>query len=148
MCLRHPHKKIVAFITICCALLLIAEISPVHAAERPRVLTIALFASGIGLKFASVFLENSAQDSYDQYLSTAIQDDIAQHRDDYTSKHDLSVAMSRTGIGLVGLAMLISVFDELNLISRSSSAQSARLRLNPGYNPRTREMTLMFQRQF
>jgi hypothetical protein len=123
-------------------------IVPVQAVDRSRVLTIALFASGMGLKFGSVFVEKSAQDSYNQYLSSAIQTDIATHRDDYTSKHDLSVGMSRVGTGLVGLAALISIFDGLNFISKSSSSQLSALHFKPGYDPQTHETALLFQRRF
>ncbi len=144
----YRNKKIAMLIAICCVLILMAAISPVGAADRSRILTIALFASGIGLKFGSVFVENSAQDAYDQYLTTAIQADIAKHRDDYTGKHNLGVAMSRTGIGFVGLAILISILDELDFISKSSSSRSAMLHLKSSYNPQTHGTALLFQRRF
>lgn len=145
---RHHKKKITILVLACCVLSLTAASSPLQAADRSRVLTIALFVSGMGFKFGSVFVENSAQDSYDQYLHTAIQADIARHRDDYTGKHDFSVAMSRIGIGFVGLATLISIFDELDLISKSSRSSLTALRLTPVYNPPTHETTLLFQRRF
>ncbi|MYE90981.1 hypothetical protein F4X33_18510 [Candidatus Poribacteria bacterium] len=123
----------------------IITVSPIRAADRSRVLTIGLFASGVALKFGSVFVANSAQDTYDQYLSTGIQSDLATHRDDYTTKRDLSVAMSRTGIAFVGLAVLVSVFDQLDVISDSRSVQ---LSLKPNYNPRTGDAALTLQRNF
>ena len=169
--MRLPHQKKIAILSVfCCVLTCITAISPVHA-KSSRTLTIALLASGVGLKFGSVFVEKSAQEAYDQYLNSAIQADIAKHRDDYTSKHNFSVAMSRTGIGFVGLAMLISIFDELDLISKTSRQdKAANLRstewmseritthhspltthaicIIPAYNPRTHETVLLLQHQF
>ena len=143
----HRDKKIAILLVVCCLLTCIAAI-PSAQADGSRVLTIALLASGMGLKFGSTFIEKSAQDSYDQYLHTAIQIDIDKRRDDYTSKHNQSMIMSRTGIGFVGLAMLISLFDELDLISKSSLPQPHALRLTPHYNPRTHETAFLLQRQF
>ncbi len=143
----HHDKKTAILVVVCCALTCMIAIHPVQA-DRARVATIVLLASGVGLKFGSVFMEKSAQDSYDQYLNAAVQSDIAKHRDDYTSKHNQSVIMSRTGMGFVGLAMLISLFDELELISKSPPPQPHALRLTPRYNPRTHETALLLQRQF
>ena len=142
----YLNKRTRLRIMICCVVTLMVVVSPVRAADRNRVLTIGLFASGVVLKFGSVFVENSAQDAYDQYLATGIQADIAKRRDDYTSKHNLSVVMSRTGIGFVGLAVLTSIFDQLDFISNSS--RSAVLHLKPNYNPRTHEATFLLQRKF
>ena len=135
-------------ILICCVVVLMATVSPARAAGRKRVLTIGLFASGVALKFGSTFVASSAQDTYDEYLSTGIQRDLAAHRDDYTSKRNLSVGMSRTGMGFVGLAVLISIFDQLDYISNSSASRSVLLNLKPSYNPRTRETALTLQRKF
>ena len=144
----YQNNKIGLRILICCIVILMAAVSSACAVDRSRVLTIGLFASGAALKFGSVIVATSAQDTYDQYLSTGIQADIAKYRDDYQSKRDLSVGMSRTGIGFVGLAVLISVFDQLDVISESSAARSVRLSLKPSYNPRTGEAALTLQRKF
>ena len=143
----YRNNKLGLQILICCVTILLATVSPARA-DRTRVLTIGLFATGVALKFGSIFVANSAQDTYDQYLSTGIQADIAKHRDDYRSMRDLSVGMSRTGIGFVGLAVFISVFDQLDVISESSDYCSAWLNLKPNYNPRTREASLTLQRKF
>ena len=141
----HPKKTVI--LLVCCALTLSTAIFPTQAsADRAQVLTIALFVSGMGLKFGSAFVKSSAQDSYDQYLNTAIQADIAKHRDDYTSQHNGSVLMSRVGIGFVGVAAMISIFGQLDRISKSS--QSASLRLTPNYDLLTHESTLLLQRRF
>ena len=141
------NNKIGLRVLICCVAILMATVSPARA-DRTRVLTIGLFTTGVALKFSSIFIANSAQDTYDQYLSTGIQADIAKHRDDYRSMRDLSVGMSRTGIGFVGLAVFISVFDQLDVISESSDYRSPWLKLKPSYNPRTGEAALTLQRKF
>lgn len=139
------HRKKAIILLICCVLTLMSVVSPLEArADRSRAWTIGLFATGMGLKFGSVFVENSAQDSYDQYLHTAIQSDIAKHRDSYTAKHNASTIMSRVGMGLVGIAALISVFDQLDFIATPSTA----LRLTPSYNLATRETTFRLRYQF
>ena len=143
----YRNNKLGLQILICCVTILLATVSPARA-DRTRVLTIGLFTTGVALKFGSIFVANSAQDTYDQYLSTGIQADIAKHRDDYKSMRDLSVGMSRTGIGFVGLAVFISVFDQLDVISESSDYRSAWLNLKPSYNLRTREASLTLQRKF
>ena len=121
---------------------------PARAADRSRVLTIGLFASGVALKFGSIFVANSAQDTYDEYLSTGIQTDLTTHRDDYKTQRDVSLGMSRTGIGFVGLAILVSVFDQLDIIAQSSAARSVQLSVEPSYNPRTGDAVLTLRRKF
>ena len=142
------NNKLRLRVVICCVILVLLTGSPTRAADRSRVLTIGLFTSGVALKFGSVFVANSAQDTYDQYLSTGIQRDLAKHRDDYKIKRNLSLGLSRTGIGFVGLAVLISVFDQLDVISKSSVSRSVRLSLKPSYNPRTGDAALTVQRKF
>lgn len=144
----YQNNKIGLRVVICCVVILMATVSPAQSADQSRVLTIGLFASGVALKFGSVFVANSAQDTYDQYLSTGIQNDLAKHRDDYESQRNLSLGMSRTGIGFVGLAVLISVLDQFEVISESSAVRSARLNIEPSYNPRTGDAALTFQRKF
>lgn len=142
------NNRLALQILICCIVTAAATVTPAQAVDRSRALTIGLFVSGVALKFGSTFVATSAQDTYDQYLSTGIQADIVEHRDDYKTKRDLSFGMSRAGVGFVGLAVLISVFDQLDVISKPSAARSVRLNLNPSYNPRTGDAALTFQRNF
>ena len=142
----HLQTKVAALIGVCFALTLTAAVVPAQAGGGARALKVVLFSAGMGLKFGSVFVEKSAQDSYDQYLTTALQADIARHRSDYTSRRDTSLAMSRVGMGLVGVATLISIFDQLDLISGQS--QSAGLRLTPSYDLENRETTFSLQGRF
>lgn len=143
----YYNNKLGLRIGICCIIIVMIAVPPTQA-DRSRVLTIGLFASGVALKFGSVFVSNSAQDTYDQYLSTGIQDDITKYRDDYTTKQNLSIGMSRTGIGFVGFAVLISVLDQLDVISESSASRSDQLSLKPSYNPRSGDAALTLQRKF
>ncbi len=138
--------KVIVLVGVCCALTLTMTVLSAQAGGGARALKVVLFTTGMGLKFGSVFVDKSAQDSYDQYLITALQADIAKHRNDYTRQRDTSLAMSRVGIGLVGVATLISIFDQLDLISRES--QSSALRLTPSYDLQNRETTLSLQGRF
>lgn len=141
-------NKVQLPILIGCIAALMVMVAPVQAMDRSRVLTIGLFTSGIALKFGSVFVATSAQDTYDQYLSTGIQSDITKYRDDYKTQRNLSIGMSRTGIGFVGLAVLISVFDQLDVISESSALRPVQLTFKPSYNSRTGDAALILQRKF
>lgn len=138
--------KVALLIGVCCALTVSTSVIPVHAGGGARALKIVLFTTGMGLNYGSVYVNKSAQDSYDQYLTTALQADIARHRTDYTNKRDTSLVMSRVGIGLVGVATLISIFDHMSLISEQS--QPAALRLTPGYDFQNRETTLSLKGHF
>ena len=144
----HQNNKLMLRILICCIVTVVTTVTPAQAVDRSRVLTVGLFVSGVALKFGSTFVATSAQDTYDQYLSTGIQADILKHRDDYKTKRDLSLGMSRAGVGFVGLAILISVFDQLDVIAKSSAARSVRLNFKPSYNLRTGDAAFIFQRKF
>lgn len=142
------NNKLELQLLICCIVILVSTVTPAQAVDRSRLLTIGLLASGVGLKFGSVIVANSAQDTYDQYLSTGLQRDIIKHRDDYKSKRNLSLGLSRTGMGFVGLAVLISFFDQFADISQSSDFRSGKLSLKSSYNTQTREAALIVQRNF
>ena len=141
-------KKIAIFVIACCMFNFSIAIPYLQAVDGTRALTVVLFTSGMGLKFGSVFVDKSAQDSFDLYLNSAVQSDIAKHRLDYTNKRDSSAIMSRIGVGFVGLAALISIFDNLNWISKSSQSSSTSFRLAPSYNWKTQESRLLVQRRF
>lgn len=144
----HRIRKIAVFVIACCMLYFSIRIPSSQAADGTRVLTVALFVSGMGLKFGSVIVEKSAQDSFDLYLNTAVQADIAKQRADFTNKRDSSALMSRIGMGFVGFAALISIFDNLNLISKSSATSVPTLGLTPSYNVETQEAKVLFQHRF
>ena len=79
------------------------------------MLSIALFASGMGLQFGGNFLNASAQDRYDAYLNAAIQADIQTHKDAFLARRNASTIMSRVGFGCIGLAVLFSIYSQLNI---------------------------------
>ena len=144
----YQSSKLGWQVAICCVVLVIVTTFPARAADRSRVLTVGLFASGVALKFGSIFVAKTAQDTYDEYLSTGIQSDLTKYRDDYKTQRDVSLGMSRTGIGFVGLAILISVFDQLDVISQSSATRSVQLSVESSYNPRTGDAALTLRRKF
>lgn len=144
----RQNNRFELYILICCIAILVATVTPAQAVDRSRLLTIGLFTSGVGLKFGSVIVTSSAQDTYDQYLSTGLQRDIIKHRDDYKSKRILGLGLSRTGMGFVGLAVLISIFDQFADISESFNSRSGKLSLKSSFSPHTREAALIVQRNF
>ena len=111
---RHSStQKYIAFV-FSCAFIFILTAQHADAARRSRVLPLALFASGISLQFGSSFLKASSQNHYDTYLNAAIQADIQTHKDAFLTRRNASTIMSRVGLGCVGLAVLFSIYSQLN----------------------------------
>ena len=106
-------EKYIAFVCSC-AFIFILTGGQVEAARRSRVLSIALFTSGMGLQFGSSILKASAQDRYDTYLNAAIQADIQTHKDAFRVRRDAGTLMSRVGLGCVGLAVLFAIYSQLD----------------------------------
>ena len=111
-CYSTPQKYI-AFASSC-VLIFILTSQQVDAARRSNVLPIALFASGMGLQFGSSFLKSSAQNHYDTYLNAAIQADIQTHKDAFRGRRNAGTIMSGVGFGFVGLAVLFSIYSQLD----------------------------------
>ena len=65
------YSPIQKFIVFACSCVLIFILTSQHAdaARRSRVLSVALFASGMSLQVGGTLLKASAQDSYDAYLN-------------------------------------------------------------------------------
>ena len=111
---RHsPTQKYIAF-AFSCAFIFILTTQHADAARRSRVLPLALFASGMSLQFGSNFLKASSQNHYDTYLNAAIQADIQTHKDAFLARRNASTIMSRVGLGFVGLAVLFSIYSQLD----------------------------------
>ena len=135
-------------ITCCCAFIIVLASGQASAARRSRTLPILLFASGLGLQFGGSMLKTSAQNRYDEYLNVAIQSDIQAHRDAYLARRNGSVIMSRIGYGCIGLAVLLSIYGQLDtpdepaspqanrILSRTSLAQRAPFRFTTLLQPR------------
>ena len=118
------------YIALVCsfAFIFILTSGQAEAARRSRVLSIALFTSGMGLQFGSSLLKASAQDRYDAYLNAAIQADIQTHKDAYRVRRDTGTIMSRVGLGCIGLAVLFEIYnqlDTLELVEDSVSSVSS-----------------------
>ena len=106
-------QKYIAFV-FSCAFIFILTAQHADAARRSRVLPLAFFASGISLQFGSSFLKASSQNHYDTYLNAAIQADIQTHKDAFLARRNASTIMSRVGLGFVGLAVLFSIYSQLD----------------------------------
>ncbi len=107
------HQRCIAFVC-CCAFTLLITGGDAGAARSSRTLTLALFVSGMGLQFSGSVLKASAQSRYDDYLNAAIQADIQARKRAYLSRQNTSVIMSRVGYGCIGLAVLFSIYNQLN----------------------------------
>ena len=97
-----------------CAFIFIFASQHADAARRSRVLSIALFASGMGFQLGGSLLKSAAQDHYDTYLNAAIQADIQTHKNAFLVRQNASTIMSRVGLGCVGLAVLFSIYNQLD----------------------------------
>ncbi len=114
-------QKLIALVSGC-LLILVLTSQHADAARRSRVLSIALFTSGMGLYLGGTFLKSSAQARYDTYLNAAIQADIQTHKDAFLVRRNASTITSRVGLGCVGLAVIFSIYSQLNNPSESSES--------------------------
>ena len=106
-------QKYVAFVCSCVFIFILTS-QHADAARRSRVLSIALFASGMSFQFGGTLLKSSAQEHYDTYLNAAIQADIQTHKDAYLARKNASTIVSRVGFGCIGLALLFSIYSQLD----------------------------------
>ena len=128
---RHnPTQKYIAF-AFSCVFIFILTSQHADAARRSNVLPIALFASGMSLQFGSSFLKASAQNHYDTYLNAAIQADIQTHKDAFLARQNASTIMSRVGFGFVGLAVLFSIYNQLDMPELIEDSASSAGNWNP-----------------
>ena len=121
--MRHHflYQKTLALL-LCCIFILITSIQPADAGKGNRTFAITLLVSGLGLKVGSTFLNASAEDRYENYLSAVIQSDIQSQKSDVVAYKNASVSMSRAGYGFIGLAVIISILDQLSESSKDSEA--------------------------
>ena len=106
-------QKLLALL-LCCIFLLITSIQPADAGKGNRTFAITLLVSGLGLQVGSTFLNASAENRYEDYLSAVIQSDIQSQKSDVVTYKNASVSMSRVGYGFIGLAVIISILDQLS----------------------------------
>ena len=119
----------------------------VQALNRPKNLAPVMFIGGFGLQFAGTLVGTSAQDSYDQYLYS-VGSKMVSHRDNYKSRSNLSLIIKRTGIGLIGLATLISILNQAEVISSPDQQTANAIRILPLYDPDQYKAALILQRSF
>ena len=103
------RRKILVLLSLGILMYLLSE-QP--AQSRVNKLPTLMFVSGIGLSVGSFYLNKSAQDSYDNYLRTALQSEIKKYRQDYRQLQTASVVMARTGLGIAGLSLIISIWKQ------------------------------------
>ena len=84
---------------------------PAHAIDKSRMFTWLLFFSGLGSSAAGAIIQGQANETYDKYMHTAVQTDMGKLIDNYEQKHQQSIIASRTGLGLVVGAILLSLVD-------------------------------------
>ena len=113
------NQKYIAFACSCLFMFILTS-QHADAARRSRVLSIALFASGMSFQLGGTFLKASAQEHYDTYLNAAIQADLQTHKDAFLVRRNASRIMSGVGLGCVGLAVLFSVYNQLDTPSEPS----------------------------
>lgn len=113
--MRHhiSYQKPLAVI-LCCIFILITSIQPADAGKGNRTFAISLLVSGLGLQVGSTFLNASAENRYEDYLSAVIQSDIQSQKSDVVAYKNASVSMSRAGYGFIGLAVIISILDQIS----------------------------------
>ena len=145
-------QKYIAF-ACSCIFVFILTTQHADAARRSRVLSIALFASGVGLQFGGNFLKASAQDRYDAYLNAAIQADIQAHKDAFLARRNASTIVSRVGFGCIGLAVLFSLYSQLDApepvdesVSSAYDLQAPRVRPSSFANHFTGNTNLLLPR--
>ena len=114
---------------ICCIFILSLMILPVQASRRSHGLAITLLVSGVGLQVGGTLMHTSAESRYEEYLSTTIQADIQSQKSDVVARENASVIMSRAGYGFIGLAVLLSIFNQLDNASNEATP-STQLRNN------------------
>ena len=118
------NQKYIAF-ACSCLLIFVLAIQDADAARRSRVFSVALFASGMGLQLGGTLLKASAQEHYDTYLNAAIQADIQTHKEAFLVRRNTSTIMSGVGLGCVGLAVLFSVYSQLDTPSDPAESTAA-----------------------
>lgn len=98
----------------CCIFILITSIQPADAGKGNRTFAITMLVSGLGLQVGSTFLNASAENRYEDYLSAVIQSEIQSQKSDVIVYKNASVSMSRVGYGFIGLAVIISILDQIS----------------------------------
>ena len=121
-------KPIITMIIIT-FLLIFNGVNSANALDNSRFFTMFMFLSGVGSSFAGAITHNQADKIYDEYLHSAIQSDMNKFIDDYDKKHQQSMIATRTGIGLIIGAILISLIDASHIPQPAIQSSSGLLGL-------------------
>lgn len=133
--MKHQTSNQKGFILgLCCIFILSFWILPAQAARRSHGLAITLLASGVGLQVGSTLLHTAAEKSYEEYLSATIQTDIQNRKNDVVARENASVIMSRVGFGCIGLAVILSIFNQLDNAS-TEPVPITQMQSNTNINP-------------
>jgi hypothetical protein len=99
------------------SLFLLAAIGlqPAHALDKSRFFTWLLFFSGLSSSAAGVVIQGQANETYDEYMHTAVQARMDELIDNYDRKHQQSIIASRVGLGLVVSAIFLSLVDAAHI---------------------------------
>lgn len=98
---------------IFCFFILATFIQPADAGKGSRAFSLTLLVSGLGLQIGSTFVNASAEERYEDYLIATTQTDIQDRKSEVVTLKNTSTSMSRTGYGFIGLAVIISIFDQI-----------------------------------
>ncbi len=120
-----PNRLLIG---ILCIVFLCLTISPVHAKKRSNGLAITLLISGIGFQVGSTFLNTSAENKYEEYLSATTQADIQSLKDETVLRENATTIMSRVGYGCIGFAVLFSIMNQFH----NATVDTASTSDNPG----------------
>ena len=118
---HFSYQKPLALL-FCCIFILITSIQPADAGKGNRTFAITMLVSGLGLQVGSTFLNASAENRYEDYLSAVIQSEIQSQKSDVVTFKNASVSMSRVGYGFIGLAVIISILDQISESSIDTEA--------------------------
>ena len=143
------RRKILVLLSLGILMCLLSE-QP--AQSRVNKLPTLMFVSGIGLSVGSFYLNKSAQDSYDNYLRTALQSEIKKYRQDYRQLQTASVVMARTGLSIAGLSLIISIWKQAtgSVVAHQLTLPqtSASIGLSPQVDLVKREAKVVWRKEF
>ena len=100
------------------------------------------------MKFGGAIVGKGANETYDDYLLTAVQSDIATLRDDYDSKRTLSDGLSGAGDACLVIGALLTVYS----VIRSGDDAGPRTAELPAFSItpdfRQRQVAALWRRAF
>lgn len=100
-------RKIVFLIT---AMMLIPPMGMRAEGVGISKLVITTFTLGVAMRFGSVYMYKMANESYDQYLHTALQAEMRSRLDDYRMRHRVGVILSGSSTGFIALSAIYSLY--------------------------------------